>query len=83
MRKNAKFRTIDWDGPKASEGLFKGMETKPLNLEDGVIEEPEEKKEHEVVDDERKVIGEEPKEIDGFHRNRPAPFLYSAMFNNK
>ena len=42
LRVNKKFRDIEWNGPKASEGVFKGMETKPLNTIDAVeVEEKE------------------------------------------
>lgn len=44
IRVNKKCREIDWNGPKASEGVFKGMETKPLNQADAVeVEDPDEK----------------------------------------
>lgn len=60
------------------------METKPLNKEDAVeVEEEEHKEREKVVDDERKVIGEEPTETEGYSRQNPAPMLYSAMFNHK
>ena len=55
------------------------METKALNKEDAVHVEEEEHKVHEkVVDDERKIIGEEPTQTEGYTRHNPAPFLYSA-----
>ena len=77
-------RCIDWNGPKLSEPLASQMETKVLNKEDAVDVEEEERKTYEKeIDDEKKVIGEEPSEVDGHHRKNPAPFLYSAMFSHK
>lgn len=61
-------RIIDWDGPKASEGPYKDMYTKPLNLEDGVEQEPPKEIEEKPVDDEIKMIGDFPTEVEGYSR---------------
>lgn len=83
-KKDERLRVIDWNGPKASETLGQQMETKALNKEDDVRVDEEEHKVHEKVeDDERKVIGAEPTQTEGYTRHNPAPFLYSAMFNQK
>merc|ERR1712146_341820 len=68
---------------KASEGVFKGMETKPLNTMDAVDVEDEEPKEQTQLSDDHKVIGVPPTEAEGYSRDNPAPFLYSCMLNNK
>ena len=87
LRVNKKYRDIVWDGPKASEGIFKGMETKPLNKLDAVEQDDGEKKETTEMEDKEnaasKVIGEAPTEAEGYSREKPAPFLYSTMFNTK
>ena len=83
LRVNKKFRDIEWNGPKASEGVFKGMETKPLNTIDAVEVEEKEPSEQTELTDDHKVIGEPPTEAEGYSRENPAPFLYSCMFNNK
>lgn len=61
LRTYKKFRTIDWEGPKA--------EQMQKNFQD-----EEENKENEPPQEENK--NEE-------HDSKPAPFIYSAMFNNE
>ena len=88
LRKNKKFRNIDWDGPKVSENYAAQSE----NLENQM--EGDEQKNDEEVDLDDKESSQDTKRTDNvspvkerepkeFTRQSPAPFIYATQFNNK
>ena len=72
LRTMKKFRTIDWDGPKASEPL------KSAEQEDDMEEDKKEENKENFM-----PTNEPAEKVDGYSRYSPAPFIYSALFNNK
>lgn len=74
IRTYKKFRTIDWDGPKSMESNIPDLVS---NNKESESEDEEEKENIAPLKDNKPA-----EKVMGFNRYNPAPFIYSAQFNN-